>query len=98
MWRTQCTAHTYKHSVPCVYTNVQDIMIQYSLSLIYVTTHHYVTGWTTDQSQLCTKYEQEIFLSFKMHRSVMGFTHLLFNSNWWFFCWSAACNWLLTST
>jgi len=80
-----CGAHSALHIhvniLYRVYMNVQDIMIQYSLSLIYVTTHDYVTGWTTDQSQLCSKYEQEIFLLFKVHRSVTGLTRLLFNRN-----------------
>jgi len=64
--------------------NIQDIMIQYPLSLIYITKHDYVIGRTTDQSQLCSKYEQEIFLSFKVRRTAIGPTHL-FNRNQRFF-------------
>jgi len=73
-------------------------MIHYLLSLIYVMTHNYVTGWATDQSWLCSKYEHEIHLFLKVHRSAIGSTPFLLNRNWWLFCWSVACNWPLTAT
>ena len=57
--------------------NIRDSMIQYQLFLIYEY-HTWLCYWLeTDQSRQRLKYEQEIFLFFKVHRTAMGSTPII---------------------